>query len=82
MTKKLVDEINSRGLARGWHAEQLASNAKRLGETMADLFKRKVANSSAFSVPATCIKVTATKIYYQFNDGSKADFPNQRKDQS
>lgn len=79
MPKKLVDEINSRGLARGWHAEQLEKEAKRTNQTMAEIFTCKV-SSIAFSVPATCIKATAAKIYYQFNDGSKADFPHQRKD--
>ena len=75
-----VEEINSKGLARGWHAEQLAKNAQRAGQTMAELFQRKVKDSAAFNVPATCIKATKTTIYYQFNDGSKADFPNTRKD--
>lgn len=70
------DEINARGLARGWHADMLAAEAKQHGETMAECFARKVAHSSAFSVPAECTKVTAAWIHYEFQDGSKSKYPN------
>lgn len=73
------DEINERGLARGWHAEQLLAEAKQSGETMAECHARKVANSSAFSVPALCTKVTSAWVHYEFIDGSTVKYRNQGK---
>lgn len=74
---KRIDQINSRGYANGWHAEQLQARAARQGETMADCFKRETLNSAGFNVPAQCVKVTKNWIHYQFADGSKARFYNQ-----
>jgi hypothetical protein len=73
-----VDEINSRGMAGGWHAEQLAARAKREGRSMADVFADSVRGSSAFSVPARATKATAAYITYRFSDGSTAKFVNTR----
>jgi len=73
------DDINARGLAKGWHAEQLLAEAKQNGETMAECHARKVENSSAFSVPALCTKVTSAWVHYEFLDGSTTKYPNQGK---
>lgn len=72
-----VREINSRGLAKGWHAHQLMARAASQGETMAASFMREVENLTAFNVPAECTRVTSTKVYYRFSDGSTISFPNQ-----
>jgi hypothetical protein len=64
-------EINAKGLANGWHAQRLAAMAKQTGRTMADLHREQIAGASAFSVPAECTKVTATKVFYRFSDGSE-----------
>lgn len=73
---KRIDEINSRGFARGWHAEMLQKDAQRTGETMAVLFRRKIENSSGFNVPAEAVKVTSYYIYYTFLDGSTDRYRN------
>lgn len=75
---KHIDEINGRGLANGWHAQELAKKAAAAGKSMAECFRESIANSSAFNVPATCIKVTAGWITYRFSDSSTARFQNQR----
>jgi hypothetical protein len=80
MTKSTrKDEINSQGLAKGWHADMLEHAAKYQGETMAQAFNRKIECDKpiAFSVPAECIQVTRDWIYYRFKDGSEARFFNQ-----
>lgn len=76
---KLVDEINGRGWANGWHAQELQKEAQRTGQTMVECFNRKIAGASAFNVPAECVKADSQWIYYEFADGSKAQFVNCRK---
>jgi len=61
-----AEEINSRGHAHGSLAQ---SRAKRAWGRMAQEFRASVQNSSAFNVPALCTKVTATWIFYRFEDG-------------
>lgn len=79
MAKSRLDEINSRGMAGGWHAQQLQARAAREGRTMADVFKESIRGSSAFSVPAKATAITSQWITYQFLDGSKARFENQQR---
>ena len=74
----VLDEINSRGLANGWHAEALEKEAKRGGETMADCFARRASVSYALSVPALAIRATSAWIFYRFRDGSLSRYPNTR----
>lgn len=71
MTTNRKTEINSRGFARGWHAEQLYRAAKAGGQTMAEAF---VLGGLAGNVPAECLKVTAAWTFYKFMDGSLAKF--------
>ena len=72
-----AQEINARGLARGWHAEQLELRAKRMDMTMADAFAATFRNGTvAYNVPAECIKVTSAWITYRFTDGSIGKYPN------
>jgi hypothetical protein len=75
---KRIDEINSRGWANGWHAQELENNAKAQGKTMAELFAVQIANSSAWNVPAKAVKVTSAYVYYEFADGSTSKFANQK----
>lgn len=70
----IKDRINKRGLAHGWHAEQLQAKAVRGEAKMADIFKESVDDSIAFNVPAECVKVSGRKAYYKFMDGSEAMF--------
>lgn len=79
-TKSKVDAINERGLARGWHAEMLLEKAKRLGKTMADVFKEQSSDTFAFCVPAKCTKLTSTKVEYEFIDGSTIALVNPNAD--
>lgn len=76
--KSRVAEINERGWANGWHAEELARKAKAAGVPMADMFVDSIKQASAFNVPAKCTKVTTAWIYYEFSDGSTAKFLNTR----
>lgn len=73
MTKK--DEINSLGLANGWHAQQLRTLAKRLNKPMAEVFRSQIAHLSAYNVPAECVKTTQSLHYYRFLDGSEDKYP-------
>ncbi len=75
---KRIDEINGRGWADGWHAQQLKAQAERNGVTMAAQFLTNTAGASAFNVFGKAIKVTSALITYQFADGSQAAFVNQR----
>lgn len=75
MTK--LELINCRGLANGWHAQQLQHKSIKQGKTMAVCFNRSIQNSIAFSVPARAIKITSKFITYQFLDGSISQFVNQ-----
>lgn len=68
--KSKIQQINERGLARGWHAEMLLAKARKMGKTMADVFKEQTSDSFAFSVPAKCVKLTSTQVKYEFIDGS------------
>lgn len=72
-------EINSRGLASGWHAQELQAKAARTGQTMAELFRESIRDSSAFNVPAACTRVSLVYVYYRFTDGSELKFPNRRR---
>lgn len=75
---KIIESINSRGLARGWHAEQLQARALRTGHTMSFQFGLDNADAVAFNVPAEAIKATPQWITYQFIDGSTTRYRNQR----
>ena len=75
MTK--LESINCKGLANGWHAQQLHKTSIKQAETMAVCFNRSVQNSLAFSVPARAIKINSEFITYQFLDGSISQFVNQ-----
>lgn len=75
---KRVAEINARGWANGWHAQQLQEQAKRQGVDMATQFVRNIAGASAFNVFAKAVRVTAEWVYYEFADGSTAQFLNQK----
>lgn len=72
MTKPAITPaiINDRGHASGWQAQVLEAKAKEQGTTMAALWRRHVAQSVAFSVPARCIGVSARRVSYEFADGS------------
>jgi hypothetical protein len=63
-------EVNARGHAGSWRAQVLEAQAKEAGETMAVRWRRDVAHSVAFSVPARCIGVSARRVSYEFADGS------------
>lgn len=81
---KEMDRINSRGLANGWHAQQLAAKTKEAQKvlpdaTMADVFRASLVNTVAFSVPAKCTKVSALYTHYVFSDGSTAKFRNRER---
>jgi hypothetical protein len=67
---KIKAEINTNGLARGWHAQQLERKANTKGVTMSDIFKMEREGTIAFSVPATLETLTRTKAVYRFMDGS------------
>lgn len=71
-----VEEINAGSHAKGWYASMLMKEAERNGETMATAFRRRV-TGSAYSVPATCTKVTSMWVFYRFADGSRDRYPNQ-----
>ncbi len=75
MTK--LESINCRGLANGWHAQQLHKTSIKQGETMSECFNRSIQNNIAFSVPAKAIKINSQFITYQFLDGSTSQFVNQ-----
>ncbi len=75
---KRIDEINGRGWANGWHAQQLQEQAKRQGVNMATQFNRNIAGASAFNVFAKAVKVTAEWVFYEFADGSTAQYRNQK----
>lgn len=68
--ERIKKEINNNGMARGWHSEQLAKRAKASGETMAQVFKRQIANTCAYTVPATLETLTMQKAVYRFTDNS------------
>jgi hypothetical protein len=68
-------EINARGHAASWQAQVLEARAKAQGETMAAAWRRDVAQSVAFSVPARCIGVSARRVSYEFADGSCDSYP-------
>lgn len=70
MAKTLIQRLNSRGFARGWHAEMLQRDATRLGATMAALFLQRIKNASAYNVPAEAISARGAKVQYRFLDGS------------
>ena len=72
-----LERVNCRGLANGWHAQQLQQKSIKQGETMSVCFNRSIQNSIAFSVPAKAIKITSKFITYQFLDGSVSQFVNQ-----
>lgn len=71
-----LESINARGLARGWHAEQLQAKAASMGVTMATAFLASLGNTSAFNVPAEAVKCTPQWITYRFIDGSETRFRN------
>lgn len=75
MPNKLVDEINARGWARGWHAMQLQKEAEQTGRTMAALHLERVANVSAFNVPGEATAIRGGKVHYRFLDGSVCSHP-------
>lgn len=64
------DDVNARGNANSWRAKLLQTRAWDKGETMAAAWRRDVAQSVAFSVPAQCIGVSARRVTYRFADGS------------
>lgn len=66
----VIDSINSRGLAKGWHALRLAERAASEGKTMAEVFRKSIENASGFSVPAEAISLRGNKLTYRFSDGS------------
>lgn len=73
-----VERINARGYARGWYADQLASECRWTGETMAERFWR-TGRGPAFNVPAECTRVVGAgagmrRIFYRFADGSTLNF--------
>lgn len=74
-----LESINCRGLANGWHAQQLQQRSHDNGETMSVCYERSIKNSSACSVPAKAIKITNAFITYQFLDGSISNFENQNR---
>ncbi len=74
----VIDSINERGWANGWHAQRLAEDAKREGKTMANLFRERLVNAVAFNVPAKAIRLKGDRLTYQFNDGSTDVFLHQR----
>lgn len=80
MPNKLVDEINARGWARGWHAMQLQKEAAQTGRTMAALHLERVANVSAFNVPAEATKISGGRVYYRFIDGSECSHTYVKRD--
>lgn len=74
-----TQRLNSRGLANGWHAQQLQRNAERSGQTMAEYFSAEIAMAAAYSVPAVATKVRGGYAHYRFNDGSTIRLPHRAK---
>jgi hypothetical protein len=77
-----IERINSNGLARGWHAQQLQAHAKRTGRTMASLHVESTRNASAFSVPAEATHIKGGFVYYQFMDGSVVAHVHQKRERT
>jgi hypothetical protein len=76
----LIEQINSRGHANGWHAEQLEKRAKDNGRTMAQQHLSDTAGCAAFNVCGTAVKAVGRTVTYRFKDGSevKHDLPEKR----
>lgn len=76
------DEINSKGHARGWHAQMLKKKAESQERTMAEIWLGDIFNSMAFNVPAELIELTSKHAKYRFLDGSECILnpPNPKKD--
>ena len=73
--KTEAERINARGLAKGWHAEELQRRAKQSGQTMAALFRAESACLAGFNVPARAVSVVSTgagfiRVNYEFLDHS------------
>jgi hypothetical protein len=75
MAQKEIDRINARGFARGWHATMLKRESTQTGRTMAALHLERVANVSAFNVPAEATAIKGGKVHYRFIDGSECSHP-------
>jgi hypothetical protein len=75
MARKEIDRINANGFARGWHATMLQRESKQTGRTMAALHLERVANVSAFNVPAEATAIRGGRVHYRFLDDSVASYP-------
>jgi spore cortex formation protein SpoVR/YcgB (stage V sporulation) len=75
MAQKEIDRINANGWARGWHATMLQREANQTGRTMATLHLERVANVSAFNVPAEATLIRGSRVHYRFLDGSECSHP-------
>jgi hypothetical protein len=75
MAQTEVERINSSGWARGWHATMLQRESTQTGRTMAALHLERVANVSAFNVPAEATAVRGGLVHYRFMDGSECSHP-------
>lgn len=53
----LKDQINSRGWADGWHAQELEKRAKHQGRTMATVWAEETEGATAYNVPGRCLKI-------------------------
>ena len=75
MPKTTLDKINGLGWANGWHAQQLQTQAKAAGKTMAEQFHENIKDASGFNIHATAINSKGGKVQYRFLDGSTTTFP-------
>lgn len=68
--KTVIQKLNERGWARGWHAQELQGRAKRRGMTMAALFLEEIQGMSAYNFLAEAIEVKRGLVLFRCLDGS------------
>lgn len=64
------ERINNRGHSNGAAALTLLRESAKKRVPMAKLFIEYAKNFSAYNVPALCVKVTSTRVTYEFFDCS------------
>jgi hypothetical protein len=68
--KTIIEKLNARGFARGWHAQMLQGRAERRGVTMSALFCEEIRGKSAYNFLAEAVSLSRGKVTFRFLDGS------------